>query len=280
MKLLNKDQYFEAILPLKEVSFNHLFASAVVEQKIEGMVFADSFSSPTCFYILHPYGMSLLIGNWANEEFIKQLTDYIFNIDKTRNRTEWMQVSPESWSTQLSKFLGNQLLTKKQKEEKDYSETLIVQVEEQTRVNFRFDINKYYEFRAKHTDRRFEIFRTGEEDFQEMPGTVVPKFFWRNASQFVNEGVGFSIRFKGELACTAFSVAINDHQLELGIESVPRFRGMGFAMHSCSALIEYCLKNSFEPIWACRYENTGSYLLAQKLGFRPVSFHPFYKMNY
>lgn len=279
MELLNKEQYHKAAEALKEVSFNHLFANAVVEQKIAGLIYTDNSDFPSSFYILHPYGMSLLNGNCNNEDFNKQLAEYLLNKGNLRNRAEWMQVYPEDWNTQLSTLLGNQLLTKKQKNEGGFTETDLVKVDEQTRVNFKFEANKYADFRSNQSAGQFEIIRTGEEEFRNMPGTVVPKFFWQSASQFLNEGIGFSLRFNGELACTAFSAFINDRQLELGIESASQFRGKGFAMHTCAALIDYCLENRLEPVWSCRLENTASYLLAQKLGFDPVSYHPFYKVN-
>jgi RimJ/RimL family protein N-acetyltransferase len=190
-----------------------------------------------------------------------------------------MQVYPEDWSARLLTSLGNQLLTKKQKNEGRIPESGFVKVEEQTRVNFKFDPNIYNEFRKSNQVCDTEIFRTQEDEFQNMPGTVVPMYFWQNASQFLNDGVGFSLRFNGELACTAFSAFIDNGQLELGIESAAQFRGKGFAMHTCAALIDYCLENGYEPVWSCRLENTGSYLLAQKLGFVPVHYHPFYKVD-
>jgi len=116
MKLLCNDQYYRAIKPLEEVAINHLFASAVVGQKIDGLIYADNSDVPTSFYLIHPYGMSLLFGNCDNKEFNKQLADYLFNKDGLRNQIEWMQVYPEDWNTQLQKLLSNQLLTKKQKE--------------------------------------------------------------------------------------------------------------------------------------------------------------------
>jgi len=279
MELLNKEQYYKATEVLKEVSFNHLFACAVTEQRIDGLIYTDNSDFPSSFYILHPYGMSLLTGNFKSEEFNNQLVEYLLNKDGLRNQIEWMQVYPEMWNTQLSRLLGNQLLTKKQKDGRGISEVEPIKVDEHTRVNFKFDANKYPKFRSNQSAGQFEIIRTGEEEFRNMLGTVVPKLFWKSASQFLNEGIGFSLRFNGELACTAFSAFINDRQLELGIESASQFRGKGFAMHTCAALIDYCLENRLEPVWSCRLENTASYLLAQKLGFDPISYHPFYKVN-
>jgi len=190
MELLGIDHYYKVAGLLNEVVFNHLFANAVVAQKIEGLIYTDNSDFPTSFYVIHPYGVSLLFGNHENEEFNKQLIEYLLNKDRLRNRIEWMQVYPESWSTQLLSLLGDQLLTKKQKDEGGFTETVPVKVDEHTRVNFKFNINQYIKFRTSNPVERYEIFRTGEEEFKNMPGTVVPKFFWQSASQFLDEGIG------------------------------------------------------------------------------------------
>jgi RimJ/RimL family protein N-acetyltransferase len=73
---------------------------------------------------------------------------------------------------------------------------------------------------------------------------------------------------------------VHDNYLELGIETVEAYRGKGLAQSVCSALIDYCLQNNYEPVWSCRFENTASYRLAQKLGFEPVSTRTYYKLPY
>ncbi len=80
-------------------------------------------------------------------------------------------------------------------------------------------------------------------------------------------------------AATAFSAYILDDQLEIGIETLAEFRKMGFAELVCGALIDYCLDSGYEPVWSCRFENTASYPLAQKMGFVPVSITPYYRLS-
>ena len=109
-----------------------------------------------------------------------------------------------------------------------------------------------------------------------MTGTVVPKSFWDNAGAFLNRGAGFSIIYKGKLACTAYSAFVVDQYFELGIETLPQYHGMGFARAACQALINYCLKHNYEPVWACRKGNAGSIHLAEKLGFEVSMETPFY----
>ena len=66
--------------------------------------------------------------------------------------------------------------------------------------------------------------------------------------------------------------------LEIGIETNNAFRGKGYAFIICIKIIEYCLANKLLPVWACKFENTGSYLLAQKLGFAVSKILPYYRL--
>jgi RimJ/RimL family protein N-acetyltransferase len=108
---------------------------------------------------------------------------------------------------------------------------------------------------------------------------VVPKYFWKDAEHFYKSGKGFSLIYENRVASTAYSSFIHDNLLELGIETIESYRGKGFAVLTCSSLIDYCLNNNYEPVWACRLENVGSYNLAQKLGFEPTLYIPFYRLN-
>jgi RimJ/RimL family protein N-acetyltransferase len=115
--------------------------------------------------------------------------------------------------------------------------------------------------------------------FEEMTGTVIPSFFWNNAEDFLKNGVGYSLLYNNQLATTAYSAFIHDDMLEIGIETIPEFRGKGFAQLACSALIDYCIENNYEPVWACRLANIGSYKLALKLGFEVNIELPYYRLG-
>ncbi len=83
---------------------------------------------------------------------------------------------------------------------------------------------------------------------------------------------------EGALATAAISSFLHGDKLEIGIETLPNFRNQGLASVVCSALIDYCIANQFEPIWSCRLTNGGSYHLAVKLGFDPVASFPYYEL--
>jgi RimJ/RimL family protein N-acetyltransferase len=151
-------------------------------------------------------------------------------------------------------------------------------VEEYTRANFQFNAARYSVFRKSTGVSPYPIVETTNELFRRMQGTVVPMYFWDSADNFLEKGKGFSMIIDKQPVCTAYSAYIFEGQLELGIETIPQFRGKGFALYTCAALIDYCLMNNYEPIWSCRFENTASCRLAQKLGFEPTVTLPYYKL--
>lgn len=271
MILLDKNQYHKALDTLLQVEVNHLFARAVVEKHVSGKVYADDPVSPAAFHVVHPYGMSLLFGSPVNGEFIRAFTAYMLNKSGERQHVEWMQAYPKEWNDLFKSEIGN-AFTEPEKC------TGLGLIEVHTRANFRFNREKYRSFVSDLKDPNLSIVRTDINLFEKMKGLVVPRNFWNSAEDFISKGVGFTLVINGEPACTAYSAYIFDKFLELGIETCQQFRGKGFAMYCCSALIDYSLENGYEPVWSCRLENTPSYMLAQKLGFEPTVTLPYYRL--
>jgi GNAT superfamily N-acetyltransferase len=270
MYILDESQYWQALLPLSKVKANHYFALFVLEKRIKGRVFADDPEKPTAFCVVHPYGMSLLFGSTTNKKFHAFLRNYLFNEDGNRNKPEWMQAYPVTWNKKITQLIGDRLV------KPGLSNTSEKQIEVHTRANFRFNEKAFTRLRKDLGKPPYPIIPANRSVFERMKGTVVPKYFWNNADDFCNHGAGFSMIINGEPACTAYSAYIFEGVLEIGIETDPKYRGKGYAMQTCAALIDYCLINNYEPVWSCRLENTGSYLLAQKLGFHPTKTLPYY----
>jgi GNAT superfamily N-acetyltransferase len=275
MILLEENTYHKVLEPLKKVTINNLFARTVVEKHLPGKVFVDNVNTPTIFHVVHPYGMSLLFGNPDNDEFNCQFREYALNKDKSRGKYEWMQAFPNSWDDKLKDLFGSSLV-----KYSDNSDNEKEKVELNGRVNFKFNQEAYFTFKQNTPKTDYKIVRTDKAAFGDMKGSVVPMYFWKDAEHFCNHGIGFSLFYDNKLASTAFASFIHDNYLELGIETVEAYRGKGLAQYVCSALIDYCLQNNFEPVWSCRLENTGSYMLAQKLGFEPVLKGSYYKLPY
>lgn len=278
IKLENKD-YYKAITPLSHVNINTLFAEAVIEQRIPGNVYVDCDKNPCTFYIVHPYGMSLLFGDSDNEPFNCNLFDYITDKKGIRHKQEWLQVDPAGgWTDTIDSMLQLHNSTVDKNGDSlhaDDRNTIL----RNTRVNFRFNREAYQKkMEEQFLSHDHEVVRTTKELFLTQPGSVNPRNYWRDGDQFLADGVGYSLLCAGEMAATAFSAFINEHQLEIGIETLEAHRGKGYAFSVCSALIKYCLCNQLEPVWACRLENEGSYKLALRLGFEAALTIPYYRL--
>jgi GNAT superfamily N-acetyltransferase len=274
MIVLDKIGYYKAGEALRQVIINNLFARSVVEKKVNGSVYVDNVDSPKTFYIVHPYGMSLLFGDHTNKEFNARFREHALNTNKGRDKHEWMQAFPKAWDNVLGELFKDHMI----RSDDNSGNIKRNIIELNTRVNFKFN-EKSYNARQTPLDENIKVIRTDRKIFDDMKGSVVPYYFWNSADDFLENGIGFSVFYKDRLASTAYSSFIHDDKLELGIETMEEFRGKGFAKHACAALIDYSLKNKYEPVWACRLENIGSYKLALKLGFEDVARIPYYRLN-
>src|SRR3989339_2166524 len=139
MELLDKNNYGRLVDRLKQVKINNLFARSVIEKKISGKVFVDNIENPKTFYVVHPYGMSLLFGDSQNTDFNNKFLDYSLNTNKIRDKYEWMQAYPGDWDKVLSELYSNRLI--KAAENKENKVSGIIELN--TRINFKFNREKY-----------------------------------------------------------------------------------------------------------------------------------------
>jgi GNAT superfamily N-acetyltransferase len=186
-----------------------------------------------------------------------------------------MQAYPNDWDHVLSELYNDRMIRSEDNQEN--KEIGIIELN--TRINFRFNYEKYISNKSVMISKDCEIVRADKDVYEKMRGSVIPSYFWDTADDFINNGVGFSLFCNNKLATTAYSAFIHDDKLELGIETMPEYRGKGYAQITCSALIDYCIENNYEPVWACRLENTGSRRLAEKLGFEVNKKIPYYRLS-
>jgi len=278
MIILDPKNYSKLTDPLKSVGINYLFAQTVIEQKMEGEIYVNDPEQPSTYYVKHQYGMALLFGKTDNDSFNRSLVKYLINEDESRNSGEWLQVFPEEWNEKLSELLDNKI--------QEFNENIPKVAPENnsniirsTRVNFQFKRENYTPMKLSQLSE-FRLVETDVNLFDQIKGTVVPQHFWRNGNEFAKTGTGFSLMLNNKPVSTAFASFVHKPKLELGIETKKEFQGKGLALYTCSALIDYCLENNLEPVWACRLENTGSFRLAEKLGFEPVRTIPYYQLPF
>ncbi len=264
MILLHPNEYYKVTDILNKVEFNNYFAKSVLQQYVTGKIYVDKTENPTVFYIYHPYGMSLLLGDYTNVDFSKSFRNYCLNADKVREKADWLQVYPLEWCAVIE----------------DIAKTTDNVVEQYERLNFKFNREKYDAFRKTIDLKNWEIVDTNAEIFETMPGTVVPRYFWDNVTDFLSKSKSFTLVIKEQPVSTAFAAYLLDKVLEIGIQTVDGLYGKGYSSLTCCRLIDYCLDNELEPVWACKKDNLGSVKLAQKLGFELARTGPYYKINF
>ena len=138
MELLDKIDYGKAVESFKKVTINNLFARAVIEQTVFGKIFVNDKPNPKTFYVVHPYGMTLLFGESSNEKFNEAFKSYALNKDNSRSSFEWMQTFPNDWDNALSLLFRDVLV--KSTDNKEKVEKGIIELN--TRVNFKFNMAK------------------------------------------------------------------------------------------------------------------------------------------
>jgi hypothetical protein len=268
---LHPDAWDGVLASLRDIPINTLFVQSILCRHVDGRILADDARDPRALYAVHPYGMALLWGRDGRGRWLEWLHDHLL---ATNRPVEWLQVYPDRWVSTVDAVLRDRFV------EAGSPEDIASGALRCTRVNFTFDRGRYLRERAQVATviEEAAIVPTTEEMFAGIEGSVVPMRFWRDATQFVRQGGGFSLRVNRELVATAFCSYRHGAQVEIGIETAAHHRGKGHARLVACALIDDCLRRDLEPVWACRAENVGSYRLAIKVGFTPTVRLPYYRL--
>ena len=101
----------------------------------------------------------------------------------------------------------------------------------------------------------------------QIQGKITPAFSWDDMDDFAERGTGFCAVQDGVPAAWAFSAAVSEREIDIGVETDERYRRRGLAFAASAAVIRETLRQGKTPVWACHAENTGSRKLAEALGF-------------
>jgi hypothetical protein len=254
--------------PLSEVVLNCGFARAVLEGLVPGRLWVDDLQSPRIAHAVHCYGMSLV---WGNGPTIDPLIEHLRAGDY-RKEDEWLQIDPRWTSVDWDERLGTAPYD---------SEAAAVgpQIQRFNRINFKFD-RKPFLARPERSPipQGWSLRPANARDFELTGMGVAPRAFWRDAEHFIANGGGVCAVKDNAVGAIAFASFRFDNELEIGIETRMPFRGLGLARAVAVAIIERCVADGLEPIWACRRENAASYLLALQLGFVVTRSLPYYRL--
>ena len=113
----------------------------------------------------------------------------------------------------------------------------------------------------------YQVCQFDKELFDNIPGRITPRFSWRDASEFLNHGMGYCVLYKGRAVSWAFSAAVSRDEIDIGIETVSDFRHKGLGLAVAEKMIRFCFEQRKRPVWSCDANNTASQKIAEKLGF-------------
>ena len=108
------------------------------------------------------------------------------------------------------------------------------------------------------------------EAINKMEGRITPAFSWNDMDEFLAKGKGYYMEINGKIAAWAFSAAISDKEIDIGVETNEKFQGKGLATVVSKEMLKYILSERKRPVWACHFQNIASAKLAKKLGFEEV----------
>ncbi|MBR4510985.1 MAG: GNAT family N-acetyltransferase [Ruminococcus sp.] len=136
---------------------------------------------------------------------------------------------------------------------------------------FNFDFQREFNVTSTTLPSEFSIRRFDDELFDSVTGRITPRFSWRSYDEFMKNGFGFCVLHNGIPASWAFSAAVSDDEVDIGVETAPDYRHMGLASIAANQMIRCCFEEHKRPVWSCDEGNSASRKLAEKLGFVLVS---------
>lgn len=224
-----------------------VYPLSVAEGIQEGDIYTNSVEDCEKVLFWVHSGFAYLSGN-IDEYFLKDI--YEFMMDRTRSNTK--------------RFL----LMTRNKNIQEYFRSKD-DVMEEKRYLFRHSGSKgYMEFSLPDG---YELKEIDNQLLKKISGEIVPSLFWNNENYFLEKGKGYCITCNNDIASWVFSAAVSTKEIDIGIETKPKYKQQGFGMIAANKMIQYTIEQAKEPVWACHYNNVASEKMAEKLGFIKVS---------
>ena len=103
--------------------------------------------------------------------------------------------------------------------------------------------------------------------------------FWRSDADFVKIGFGFCLLQGDVIAGWCLSVFVSGGNFELGLATMPEYRGRGYATLVAAASVAHCVEHDFTPHWHCWEDNIPSQRAAEKVGFANPTTYTVYRFG-
>ena len=113
----------------------------------------------------------------------------------------------------------------------------------------------------------FQIEQIDAGNISKISGRIIPSFSWESPEQFLEEGFGYVALDGGRVCAVAFSAAVSQDEIDIGVETVEDHRKMGLAAMLADKMCRHITGLGKKPVWAHSISNKGSMNTALKCGF-------------
>ena len=90
---------------------------------------------------------------------------------------------------------------------------------------------------------------------------------FRSGMEMLTEGVVAGAIIDNNLVAIAHTSAFSKKYADVGIYTLPDYRGQGFAKTIAALVCDKLLKQNYTPVWSCGEDNFPSIKIAENLGF-------------
>jgi GNAT superfamily N-acetyltransferase len=99
---------------------------------------------------------------------------------------------------------------------------------------------------------------------------------WASLADFRRSGFGLIAHDARAIVCWCTAEFVSDGKCGIGIETIPAYRGRGFATLTASAFLEHCAERAMTPHWDAWMHNVPSVAVAEMIGLDKVETYAIY----
>ncbi|MBS5933347.1 MAG: GNAT family N-acetyltransferase [Clostridiales bacterium] len=259
--------YQQLVYLSSEITCETSYPASILDGIQTGRIFVDDTIVPQAAIFWHYCGIAYVTGKTKDSEFIQALYTLLDRTYEPNQRSFYLIIAKETcnWITVLDSFHERN-----------------PDIQKRERFSFIFNHNFYQKSILENNitvlPEGFSYFEIQSEHLLGLSGRVIPSYSWDNNNDFFNFGKGFGIYdvTKNRIASTSFSSGIGDGKIDIGIETQPDYRRMGFATLCAARMVRYVLEIGMLPDWGCDTMNQGSASTAIKIGFEKSTTYSVY----
>ena len=250
-----KENYKYAAYFTRHLLGDKVYPLSITDGFQTGEIFTNYMDNPSCYLYWHYCGFAFLAGEY-DEAFICDIKNKMHNPSEGHSGRLALQTPKDS---KLDKML--------------------MQDAEMGRYE-----RYMFEFVSPVTQNMplnegLDLLPVDGNNYEILSGRIVPAFSWESKEQFLRSGFGYCLTHNGKFAACAFSSALSEKYVDIGVETDPEYRGKGYGKIVVSKMIEEILRRGKTPIWQCHVSNEASKKLALSQGFKVRDVHLIYKLK-